>query len=201
MFMKRFKIKKLTKKLTTMQQNRLHAQPRDEIIVKEIAYYHELAKIYHSLIGHQSHPFAAEMENACLRAAASLDDVIAQYELGKKLLDKAKFCEKLQQDGLFASATNKQKMTHLYEDALAYLKSADKHDNVQARRLLGLCYIHGWGVASNQDKGFELVVSSIELENSWEKMTQIFEEIGLNKPEYVSALMKHREKGKKHVPD
>lgn len=195
MFMKRFKIRKLTKKLKTMQQNRQHSQPRDEILLREIAYYHELAKIYNALIGHKSFPFAADMEITCLRAAASLNDTAAQYELGKKLLEKAKFREKLQQEEVFASTNNEQKMVQLYEEGLAFLNAADKHDHIQARRLRGLCYINGWGVACDKDKGFELIVSSIEQENSWDKVPQIFEAIGLNKPEFFSALMKHRTKG------
>lgn len=194
MFLKRFKIRKLTKKLKAMQLNRIHNQPPDEVLAKEIGFYHELATIYNSLIGNKAYPFASEMASACLRGAASLDDSEAQYQIGKKLLDEAKFREQCEHDGLFASPSNERQMHQHYEEAHAYLQTADKLGHTLAKRLLGLCYINGWGVTSDKDKGFELVVASIEQENSWDKVPQIFESIGLNKPEFFSALTRHRNK-------
>lgn len=175
-----------------MQQNRIHNQPSDEVLAKEIGYYHELANIYKTLLGHKKHPFAADMVIACLRGAGALDDANAQYEVAKSLLDEAKFRERLQLEGLFASPSNERQMKQLYEEALVYLQTAEKLNHVLARRLHGLCYINGWGVSTDKDKGFELVVASIEQENSWEKVPQIFAEIGLNKPEFFAAIMKHR---------
>ncbi len=177
-----------------MQQNRLHNQPRDEIVLKEIAYYHQLATIYNSLVGHKKYPFASDMATACLQAATKLDDPIAQYEVGKKLLEEAKFREQLEKEGVYASPNNERQMQQLYEEALAYLQTAQKRGHIHAKRLLGLCHINGWGVSTDKDKGFELVVESIEQENSWDKVPQIFAAIGLNKPEFFSALMKHRGK-------
>ncbi|WP_028388499.1 hypothetical protein [Legionella fairfieldensis] len=194
MFLKRFKIKKLTKKIKAMQQNRIHNQPPDEIIVKEISYYHHLAEMYGSLVGHKSYPFAADMVIACLRAAAGLEDVNAQYELGRTLLDEAKFRDRLQQEETFASSSNERQMNQLYEEAHAYLHAAEKTGHIEAKRLHGLCYINGWGVPADKEKGFELIVQSIEQENSWERVPQIFASIGLNKPEFFSALMKRRHK-------
>lgn len=192
MFPKRFKIKRLTKKIKSMQHNRVHNQPKDEVIAKEIALYHELAGIYKTLIGHKSYPYASIMSNACLRAAAAIDDANAQYQIGKKLLEEAKFRDQLQQEGLFASSSNERQAYQLFEEALVYLQSAEKLGHAEARRLHGLCYINGWGVTADKDKGFELVVESIEQENSWDKVPQIFAEIGLNKPEFFSALTKRR---------
>ncbi|WP_347252387.1 hypothetical protein [Legionella sp.] len=192
MFLKRFKIRKMTKKIKSMQQHRVHNQPKDEVLAKEIAIYHELAGLYQSLIGHKSYPYAAEMVRACLRTASTLDDSKAQYEVGKKLLDEAKFRTELQKEGIFASPSNEHQAKLLFEEALAYLQSAEKLGHAEARRLHGLCYINGWGVIPDKDKGFELVVQSIEQENSWDKVPQIFASIGLNKPEFFSALMKHR---------
>ncbi|WED44350.1 hypothetical protein [Legionella cardiaca] len=192
MLFKRYKIKRLTKKLKAMQQNRIHNQPSDEVLKKEIGYYHELAAIYKGLIGHKKHPFAADMVIACLRGAGTLDDANAQYEVAHLLLDEAKFRERLQLEGLFASPSNERQMKQLYEEALVYLETAEKLGHVLAKRLRGLCYINGWGVNSDKEKGFELVVASIEQENSWEKVPQIFASIGLNKPEFFAAIMKHR---------
>jgi len=192
MLLKRFKMKRLTKKLKAMQQNRVHNQVADEIIAEEVRYYHELADIYKTLISHKAYPFAITMVQACLRAAANLEDCIAQYQLGKALLDEAKFREQLQQERLFANSSNERQMKQLYEEAHVYLSVAAKLGHIEAKRLQGLCYINGWGVAADKNKGFELVVASIEQENSWDKVPQIFASIGLNKPEFFSALVKHR---------
>jgi TPR repeat protein len=195
MLFRRFKIKSLTKKLKAMQQHRIHNQPPDEIIRKEVGYYHKLAGIYNSLIGHKSYPFASDMASACLGAAAALDDTEAQYQFGKKLLDEAKFRDQLQQQEVFASPSNKRQMEQLYGEALAYLQTAEKLGHIAAKRLHGLCYINGWGVDVDKDKGFKLIVESIEEENSWDQVPQIFASMGLNKPEFFSALMKHRDLG------
>ncbi|MFA5959142.1 MAG: hypothetical protein WC785_01325 [Tatlockia sp.] len=194
MFFKRLKIKGLTKKLKSMHQHRTYNQPKDEVLAKEIGYYHELAAIYHSLVGNKSHPYAAVLEEACLREAASLEDTKAQYALGSKLLEEAKFREQMQKNALFASTSNAERVQLLYNDALAYLKAAEKLGHIQAKRLHGLCYINGWGVENDKDKGFELVCASIEQENSWDKVPEIFAAIGLNKPEFFSAIMQRRKK-------
>ncbi|KTD17204.1 hypothetical protein [Legionella jordanis] len=191
-FLKRYRIKRLTKKLKAMQQNRIHNQPSDEVLAKEIAYYHELKEIYQNLVGNKKYPFAADMVQACLRAAGALDDANAQYDLAKTLLDEAKFRERLQLEGLFASSSNERQMKQLYEEAHIYLQNAEKLRHVLAKRLRGLCYINGWGVPADKEKGFELVVASIEQENSWDRVPQIFAAIGLNKPEFFAAIMKRR---------
>ena len=123
------------------------------------------------------------------------EDAEAQFLLAKALLDEAKFRESLQIEGVFASDNNERKMKQLYEETHAYLNTAVQLNHIQAKRLLGLCYIKGLGVAADQDKGFEYVVSSIEQEQSWVKVPQIFGEMGLNKPEYFSALMSKRGRG------
>lgn len=194
MLFKRFKIRRLNKKIKAMQHNRVHNQPKDDVLAKEISYYHELGAIYHTLIGHKKYPFADVMVVACLRAASTLDDPVAGYQLGKKLLDEANYRAKLEEGKLFASPGNERQMLQLYEEAHVYLQAAEKLGHVEAKRLRGLCYINGWGVTPDRDRGFELVVASIEQENSWDRVPQIFASIGLNKPEFFSALMKHRNK-------
>lgn len=194
MGLKGFKIRRLIKKLKSFYQNREQNQPSEELIAKEIGYYHDLAKLYSSLIGHKSFPFAAEQNLACLKAAAALDDKIAQYALGEKLLETAKFREKLQQEKIFASPSNEKQMQQLYAEAHAYLQAAENLGHIQAKRLRGLCYINGWGIEPSQEQGFDLIVASIEAEDSWDKIPQIFAAMGLNKPEFFSALIKHRNK-------
>lgn len=191
-YIRRFKINRLNKKLKSMQQSRVHNQPSDEVLNKERADYHKLAGIYKSLQGKKRYPFAREMVLECYRAAAKIDDAIAQYELGKSLLDEANFREELQNIGTFASPSNERQAKQLYEEAHAYLVSAQKLDHIEAKRLQGLCYINGWGVTADKAKGFDLIVASIEQENSWDRVPQIFAAMGLNKPEFFSALTQHR---------
>lgn len=186
------KINRLTKKLKNMQQGRVHNQPSVEALKKEMAGYHKLAGIYRSLQGKKKYPFAREMVLECYRASATIDDSVAQYLLGKNLLDEAKFRAELQLKGVFNNAINERRMQQLYDEAHAYLIAAETLKHVEAKRLHGLCYINGWGVTADKRKGFELIVDSIEQENSWDKVPQIFASMGLNKPEFFSALTEHR---------
>lgn len=186
------KIKSLTKKLKSMHDNRIHNQPSDELLKKEIAGYHKLADIYKGLQGKKKYPFAREMILECYRAAAAVEDPSAQYILGKSLLDEAKFREDLQLNGLFTSPSNERQVKQLYEEAHAYLIAAEQLNHIEAKRLHGLSYINGWGVEADKKKGFDLIVESIEQENSWDKVPQIFASMGLNKPEFFSALTQRR---------
>lgn len=193
-FFKRFTIKSLTKKLKAMQQNRRLNQPADEVINKEINSYLTLASLYQSFKNKKKYPFSEHMATECIRAAASLQSSSANYELGRKLLEEAKFRDQLEKGILFANTSNERQSRQLFEEAHAYLLNAEKLGNFQAKRLRGLCYINGWGVEPDKNKGFDLVVDSIDQENSWDKVPQIFAEIGLNKPEFFSALGKRRGK-------
>jgi len=191
-FFKKFKIKRLTKKIKSLQQSRIHNQASDEALKNEIALYHTLAGIYESLRGKKKFPFAHLMTRACYRASSTLDDSSAQYILGKDLLEEAKFRENLQVDEVFVSSSNERHMKELYDEALAYLEAAEQLNHIEAKRLHGLCYINGWGVPSDKKRGFDLVVASIDEENSWDKVPQIFASLGLNKPEFFSALTQRR---------
>ena len=194
-WIKRFKINKIIKKIRVMQQSRALNLPTDEAVAKEIALYHQLASIYTSLHGHKKCPFAREMLLAVYRASSMLDDSTAQYLLGKNLLEEGKFRDNLQREGVFASESNERQMRERFVDAHAFLMAAMKLNHIQAKRLHGLSYINGWGLPADKNKGFELIVESIEQENSWDRVPQIFKEIGLNKPEFFSALMQRRHKG------
>ncbi|KTD19399.1 hypothetical protein E3983_08275 [Legionella israelensis] len=190
--LKRWKIRKLTKKLKALKHNRLSEQPRDEVIKKEISYYFELAALYKTVIGKKKFPYAKLMLLECYRAAAALDDSTANFNLGYHLLEEAKYRDALQKEGLFDSQRNEVRMSQLYEEAHAYLKAAEQLGHIEAKRLRGLCYINGWGVDVDKEGGFELIVASIEQEGSWDRVPQIFAAIGLNKPEFFSAIMQRR---------
>jgi TPR repeat protein len=194
MFFKRFKVKRLTKKAKSMQQSRIHSQADEVTLKKEINIYYTLAEIYNKKQGKKKWPFAREMALECYRAAAGIDDSEAQYILGKNLLDEANFRRSLQQSEVFASPTNETRMNNLYSEALAYLKAAENLDHIKAKRLHGLCYINGWGLEQDKKHGFDLVVESIEMQNSWDKVPQIFADMDLNKPEFFSQLSKARNK-------
>lgn len=193
-FFKNFKVKSLTKKIKAMQHYRSHNQPTEEQLAKERSLYHQLAALYIKLSKHKKFPFAREMYWECLRTSAKIEDIDAQFKLAKSSLDEAKFRESLEIGAVFSSPINDQQMRRLYNEALAYLIAAETLGSVEAKRLRGLCYINGWGVETDCDQGFELVVASIDQEKSWDKLPQIFATIGLNKTEFFTALMKHRHK-------
>lgn len=191
----RFKINRLTKKLLSMQRSRLHNSPTDALLKKEIEGYHLLASMYQKLEGNKKFPFAKEAKLAAYRAAAMIDDVESQFILGKWLLDEAKMRQEWQQ-GLFASQHNLRMISLLFEEALGFLEAAEKNQHIEAKRQRGLCYIHGWGVPADQPRGFEMIVDSIQQENSWDKVPQIFAALGLNKPEFFSKLTQIRDQAK-----
>jgi hypothetical protein len=188
----RWKIKSITKKLKPMQANRVNNQPKDEILKKEIHYYFELAAIYKKLIGNRKYPFAEIMYVACYRRATELDDTKAHFQLAKILIEEAKYRQNIEEEGVFNSDENLKNCNQLYEEAHAHLLAAIRLGNLDAKRLRGLCLINGWGVAKDDDAGFNLIVESIEQEGSWDKVPQIFASMGLNKPEFFSAIMQKR---------
>ncbi len=188
----RWKIKRIVKKLKALQANRVNNQPDDEVLKKEIAYYFELAAIYKRIKCHKKFPYAPIMHDECLRAAAALDDVQANYQIGLDTLEEAKFRDNLEREGVFKSELNANKSKQLYEEAHAYLSVAMARGHILAKRLKGLAYINGWGLDADQKAGFELVMESIEQEGSWDRVPQIFASIGLNKPEFFAAIVQRK---------
>jgi TPR repeat protein len=191
-YLTRWKIKRITKKIKALHANRVNNPSSGEMIKKEISYYFELAKLYHKLSGHKKSPFASLMFAECHRAAADLDDPEANFLIGQMTLEEAKFRDNLEKEGIFKSDINSKKCNELYEEAHAYLLAAMNFGHVAAKRLRGLCYINGWGLETDKKTGFELIVDSIEQEGSWDKVPQIFASMGLNKPEFFSAITQRR---------
>lgn len=192
MFFKAYRIRRITKKIAQLQQYRLNQAVKDEMIVKEVKCYHKLNKLYTKLYGHKKFPFALEMATECLRLAAQLDDVNAEYALGERYLEEGKWRESLERGKYFASQTNLSLMKIAYEHAHAYLTAAENKGCSRAKRLHGLSYINAWGVSADKNKGFKMVVESIADENAWDKAPQILALIGLNKPEFYEAMVKQR---------
>ncbi len=192
--LKNWKIKKIIKKIKTMQLARVNNQPSDQVLKREILYYFELADAYKTLIGNKHYPHAEVMVMEAYQGAALLNDSAAHYLLGKIFIDEAKFRQNLSEEGVLNSDSNRKKYLSLFEEGHAHLLAADKLGHIEAKRLRGLCYINGWGILPDKNAGFELVVASIEQEGSWDKVPQIFAAIGLNKPEFFAAIMQ-RKKG------
>ena len=188
----RWKINRLVKKIKSMQFNRINNQPGDELLKREILNYFELAGIYKKLLNNKKYPYAHIMLIECYRSAASLDDSSAHFQLGQIFLEEAKYRQNLQNEGVFISQANQNRTQDLFNEALVHLLAAEQLGHIAAKRLRGLCYINGWGVVEDKNVGFELVVDSIEQEGSWDKIPQIFEAIGLNKPEFFAAIMQRR---------
>lgn len=188
----RWKINRIIKKIKAMQANRINNQPGDEVIKREILYYFELANLFKKLKGNKKFPYSELMVIECYRAAAGLEDQEAHFQLGQMFIDEAKYRQNLQNEGVFNSQANLKRCNQLYEEAHAHLLAAEKLGHIAAKRLRGLCLINGWGVDIDKNGGLELVVQSIEQEGSWDKVPQIFASMGLNKPEFFSAIMQRR---------
>jgi hypothetical protein len=187
-----WKINRIIKKVKSMQTNRVHNQPGDELLKREILYYFELASLYKKLIGHKKAPYAEIMIVESYKAAANLDDSSAHFQVGQILIDEAKFRYNLNSEGVFNSEENLKRCNQLFQEAHAHLSAAEKLGHIAAKRLRGLSLINGWGLDIDKNAGFELIVESIDQEGSWDKVPQIFAAIGLNKPEFFAAIMQRK---------
>lgn len=193
-WIKKFKEKSLQKKIKRLIVDRQANHVSDEAIRSEIKLLNQLAKFYRSCRTSKDFPFALEMEENAYRNAAILGDAEAEFWLGQHLLQHAKAREQWQVDLALGNEFNEQQKNDLYRQAHAYLELSSQK-NIASQRLLGLCYIHGWGVAIDRKKGFSLIVESINREDSWDKLPEIFSKIGLNKPEFLKELIKFRSSG------
>ena len=192
-FFKRWKLKSLKKKAANLFKHRQANQVADAQIKKEIALYYSIAEIYDKNRFNKKWPNAELHAIENYRAAASLSDKEAQYIVGQRLLEQGKFWDEFQQS-IYECQAQKDNAEKVYKEAFSYLESAEKLEHPLAKRLIGVAYINGWGVASDTDRGFKLVVESIEQEGTWNDATKIFESLDLNKPEFFSAIMSLKNK-------
>lgn len=195
LWIKKIKEKRLLKKIKALVEQRKLNQVNDTQLVEEINLLNQLAKLYGQLQKYiKEYPYALEMQTNAYRSAANLHDNKAFFWLGQELLRHAKACERWQIEEVISSEFNQQQKENYYLQAHAFLESASK-TNTDAIRLLGLCYIHGWGYEIDRKKGFGLIVESIDQDNSWDKLPEIFSKMGLNKPEFLSELIRFRTTG------
>jgi hypothetical protein len=154
---------------------------------QELAALHALAKFYLRHIYDKGLPRAEFWAQETYRAAAILGDKEAQYRLGLLFLERGKFWQELR-NSLVGNDLQNHYARADFQEAFDYLQKAADSTHPLALRSLGMAYVRGWGVEINPDKGFKLVISSIDAEKSWDKATKIFEQLGLNSPEFFSAL-------------
>ncbi len=182
------KISRLLKKIESLYQARLNAEVSDSQLAKEITYYQKLADIYDSNQYNKAYPYAKELAIESHRAAAELGDAHSQYVVGQRLLEQGKFWASIK-EAFYQNQATKDYAKNAFSEAFKFLKSAHEQDNFLATRLLGVSYVNGWGVDMDVDKGAKLLVESIDKEGSWDKVSTIFSELGLNNPEFFSKFM------------
>ena len=190
-WIKKWQERKRLKKLRTLAQTRLSNQVSQDQINLEIKLLHQLGQFYLKNKKSKVYPYARQMYENTLRIAAQIGDENAQLTLGKEFLDQAKSRQIWQTEEVLANKDNQAKIDDLFYQAHVFLQEASKK-SVEAQRMLGLCSIHGWGEPIDRKKGFSLIVESINREDSWDKLPEIFSKIGLNKPEFLKELIKFR---------
>lgn len=189
--LQKLKLKALISKIQKfhdMREKGVNIDLKDEITSQL-----QLAKFYQEHLYDKDVPDAAIYVLECYRAAASLGDVHSQYICGQRQFEKGRFWENFS-TGIYGHPVHKKYATACYDEAFIYLKEAENNGHPLAKRLHGLALIKGFGVPKDLEKGFSLVVDSIEQENAWNRATQIFEELGLNTPEFFSLLISHKNK-------
>lgn len=186
------KLASMTKKATAMHANRQHNPVSDAITKKEQQLLYEIAALYDKHQFDKKFPHAREYALEAYRSAAALNDANAQYLVGQRLLEQGKFWD-LIKTTCYACQVHDRYAKEAYDEAFAYLNAAEAAKHALAKRLKGMAMINGWGIEKNSDQGFSLVVDSIDLENSWARATKIFQDLGLNKPEFFASIMSARQ--------
>lgn len=179
--------KKIAKLHAVYQQDMTKQNAQNEIKAQ-----YQLAEFYKKHLFDKQFPKAEIYLLECYRAIAALDDPKAKYLCGEKLLTEGKFWANWSQNPVYGSTIHKKYAQALFDEAHAYLNAADENDYVLAKRLLGMANMHGWGVPRDINKGYQLVLDSIELEKAWDRATKIFEELKLSSPEFFAALQSYR---------
>lgn len=190
-FFKRLKLKSLLKKAKKLHQVRDQGEAGGFKL--EIAALKELTHFFDANRFNKKFPDAQLQALEYYRAAAALDDAQAQHQLSQRLFAIARFYDEWEKN-IYGSPIHKKYAEFYYEDAFKYLKQAETGGYALAKRFHGLAYINGWGVAKDSEKGFQMVIDSIEMEQAWERASKIFEELKLNSPEFFNAIMKHKAK-------
>lgn len=186
------KIKSIKKKLVLLLKKRQEGEEvSDADREKEVQLHRYLGQLYDKVRYNKKYPHAEVLALESYRNAASLSNPDALYIVGQRLLERGKFWD-LMRRGVFGNQIHEKYSNGAYEEAFTYLKAAEEEGHIMAKRLHGLSYINGWGMKKDMDQGFKLVIASIQQEGAWDRATKIFEELGLNKPEFFSYVMTSR---------
>lgn len=188
LFFKKRKLGRLLKKVELLSQNRLTNPVADSVLKKEINLYKRIAYIYDALVTYPQYPYAREQALECYRLVADLGDVESMRMVGQRLMDKGKFWQTYV-GTFFEVEQHKIYQKQLFVEAYSFLNTATGHDDAVAKRLLGVLYVNGWGVEADIDKGLQYIIASLDEANDWPRSSVIFEELGLNKPEFFTKLM------------
>ncbi len=154
----------------------------------------ELGEFYDEHVFDEDLPRSDILALECYRRAAHLGNAEAQFITGKRFLDKARFWIRFSRD-LYVHSVHAEYARSYYQEAFQYLQMAEEQNHALAKRLHGLAYLKAWGVSKDMEKGFQLIVDSIEAEKAWDKAPQIFKDLGLNSPEFFTLLISQRQGG------
>jgi len=187
-FLTNFKIKRLKKRLTVLYRTRQAGSVNDQQLKREVDTYHKLADVYDKHRFNKHFPHAKEMALENHRAAAEMGDSKSQYTVGQRLMDDGRFWMELN-DEIYQHDSHKAYATAFFEEAFRYLNTAHEQGNFLATRLMGVAYVNGWGVEMDVDQGAKYLVDSINAEKSWDRVSQIFSDLGLNNPEFFTKFM------------
>lgn len=191
-FLKRWKLARLIKNVKHYQI--IREQGDKKSVGLEIKALLTVAAYYqNTLLFHKKVPLARLAMFEYLRAAASLNNPGAQYQCALMRFEDGKFYTQWNASA-YRRVVHEKLMNEAFEEAFAFLDIAIKNKHSDAKRYLGLAYIHGWGVAKDTTKGFEYILDSIAMENAWAKATKIIEKLNLNSPEFFKALTQYQAK-------
>lgn len=183
--LQRMKLNSLRKKVKKNNDKREAGAPAN--IDQEVKILLDLAMFYEERIFDKDVPDAALLAQESYRAAAVLGSAEGQFCLGKLFLERGRFWTETF-SSILSSSIQKQYAENCYREGFQYLTSAQENRHALATRLHGMSYVNGWGVRQDLDKGYRMVVKSIDMEGSWDDATKIFEKLGLNSAEFFSAL-------------
>lgn len=189
--LQKFKFNQLQKRLHKLHKL-YESEGSDSRLKTLIQAFYSMAEFYEKHCFDKDLPYSEFHALECYRVIASFGDSKAQYVLAERLLSYGKFWENIAKNPLYKTNKPKAYAQSFFEESRVYLQAADEQGYLLARRLLGMAHIHGWGSSPNLEKGYQLVLESIDLEQGWAKATQIFDTLKLNSPEFFSALRAYK---------
>ena len=173
--------------------HRLYEQEGSDKQLKALSQaFYTMANFYKKYSFDKDLPYAEFHALECYRVLSSFEDPKAQYLLGEHLLKYGKFWLDLAKNPLYKTNQPKAYAQSFFEESHVYLQAANEQNYFLARRLLGMAHIHGWGCEPDLQRGYQLVLESIDLEQAWATATKIFDTLKLNSPEFFAALRAYK---------